>query len=307
MIRLNINENLLEGTVVTFGGQSYPKNGWSVCLAGGPGSGKGFSSEQFFLLDFKRFDVDELKKQFIKSIKRDGSALRQKASKDDYDLSNPADTGEVHNIVKTNKWMDKKQSQFFDNTLDELPNVLFDVTGDDPNKLKKYASMTREMGYKTALVWVVTNREEAMVRNAVRDRSVGDAIFHSKHNTINTNLYKFIKGEAGKYFDECWIVFGSHDHVGGTEAELKWLNDHRTIQLKKQGNQFVPTNKEAGRIFTILGGEEPNPANPQKYVDFATVKQRVTDKGVTSKTSQTTDWGDVKFTREHLSRKRRKR
>ena len=32
----------------------------------------------------------------------------------------------------------------------------------------------------------------------------------------------------------------------------------------------MPTNKEAARIFTILGGDEPNPSNPQKYVDFAT-------------------------------------
>lgn len=64
--------------------------------------------------------------------------------------------------------------------------MLFDVTRDDPNKLIKNAETTKQLGYNTALVWVVTNREEAMVRNVLRDRTVGDAIFHTKHNILKT-------------------------------------------------------------------------------------------------------------------------
>ena len=61
MIKLIIEDYLEEGSYVSFGGQANPPYGWAVCLAGGPGSGKGFVQDKFFLLDFKSFDVDELK------------------------------------------------------------------------------------------------------------------------------------------------------------------------------------------------------------------------------------------------------
>lgn len=297
MLKLTFDNitNLNEGTVVTFGGESYPTNGWAVCLAGGPGSGKGFASKKYFMLDFKSFDVDELKSKFNKAIKNPNSAFTKYTDRTDYDFSNPDDVSALHGIVKKNKWNDKQQQIFFNNASKELPNVLFDVTGDDVNKLIKYARMTKELGYRTSLVWVVTNREEAMIRNVLRDRSVSDTILHSKHNAINSNLYKFITSDAGKYFDECWIVFGSNAHAGGTEDEAKWLDAHRTIQLKRVGNKFIPTNREASRIFMTLGGAEPNPSNPQKYINQQSVKNKVTARGITSRTAPTTVWDDDEF------------
>lgn len=297
MIKLVIESVLEEGSVVTFGGKSYPKNGWAVCLAGGPGSGKGFVSSQYFLLDYKSFDVDELKQKFNKAIKDPKSSFRKYSDKDNYDLSNPQDVSDLHSIVKQNKWNDKQQFAFF-NSGESLPNVLFDVTGDDVNKLIKYAKTTKELGYNTSLVWVVANREEAMIRNALRSRSVSDTVLHSKHNAINTNLYKFITSSAGQYFDECWIVFNSNTHAGGTEEELRWLEEHRTIQLKKSGSKFVPTTKEISRIFMTLGGQEPNPSNPERYVSQQTVRNNIKSKGVNSRTASTTDWGDMKFRRQ---------
>lgn len=296
MIKLIIESTLTEGSVVTFGGQPYPNGGWAVCLAGGPGSGKGFSSEKYFLLDFKRFDVDELKKKFNKAIKNPKSNFKKYSGRDDYDFSNPDDVSDLHNIVKKGGWNDKQQTAFFTDAEEKLlPNVLFDVTGDDPNKLIRYAKTTKDLGYKTSLVWVVTNREEAMIRNVLRDRSVSDTILHSKHNAINSNLYKFITSTAGQYFDECWIVFGSNAHAGGSEQEAEWLKKHRTIQLKKSGASFVPTNKEAARIFMTLGGEEPNPENPQRYMKQDRVRNVVKSRGVTSRNAATTNWGNVRF------------
>lgn len=131
-------------------------------------------------MDFKSFDVDELKRKINKSIKNADSPFRKYVDKDDYDFSNPDDVSALHGIVKKGDWNDKlQQNVFMDNNY--LPNVLFDVTGDDLNKLIKNAKTTKKLGYNTALVWVVTNREEAMVRNVLRDRTVGDAIFHINH------------------------------------------------------------------------------------------------------------------------------
>ena len=295
MIKLIFEDFLEEGKYVTFGGQANPPYGWSVCLAGGPGSGKGFVKNTMFLLDFKSFDVDELKKKFNKAIKNPSSSFKKYTDKDNYDMSNPEDVSDLHNVVKHGGWEDKiKKNVLSDNHY--LPNVVFDVTGDNVNKLIKNAKITKELGYNTALVWVVTNREEAMVRNVLRDRTVSDTILHTKHNTINVELYKFITTEAGKYFDECWIVFNSNTHAGGTEEEADWLSKHRVIQLKKSGTVFKPTNREFVRIFMTLGEQEPNPENPEKYVDVKTTKNIINKRGgVSSKNSTTTDWGKTTF------------
>lgn len=298
MIKLYITEELLdEGSYIAFGGQANPPYGWSVCLAGGPGSGKGFVGQEYMLLDFKSFDVDELKKKFNKAIKNPNSKFKKYTDKDNYDFSNSEDVSTLHGIVKQQGWNDKIQSTVLNNN-NYLPNVVFDVTGDDVRKLIKNAKTTKELGYNTALVWVVTNREEAMVRNVLRDRTVGDAIFHTKHNTINRELYKFITTNAGNYFDECWIVFNSNAHAGGNSEEAKWLSTHRIIKLKKVGSAFKPTNKEFVRIFMTLGEQEPNPENPEKYLDQQSTKDIVNNRGgVNSANSTVTDWGKTNFKR----------
>lgn len=295
MLRIMYEDILTEASYVTFGGQANPPYGWSVCIAGGPGSGKGFVKDNMFLLDFKNFDVDELKKKFNRAIKNPKSSFKKYANKDDYDMSNPEDVSDLHNVVKQGGWEDKlKRNVLSDNHY--LPNVVFDVTGDNVNKLIKNATITKELGYNTALVWVITNREEAMVRNVLRDRTVSDTVLHTKHNMINTELYKFITTQAGNYFDECWIVFNSNAHAGGTSEEAAWLEQHRVIQLKKNGNSFKPTTREFARIFMTLGEQEPNPEHPEKYVDVKTTKDIVSKHGnVTSRTSPTTDWGKTSF------------
>lgn len=294
MLPLIFESLLTEGQVVTFGGTAYPEGGWAVCLAGGSGSGKGYVRNHFLLLDYIAFDVDDIKRTVVRALQRSDSKLRKHTNQDNYDMSNPEDVSNLHNIVKNNNWLKKKQNAFFDN-MTNAPNIIYDVTGDDINKLINNAKTVKTYGYKTSLVWVVTNREEAMVRNVLRDRTVSDDVLHTKHNAINSNLYRFITTSAGQYFDECWIVFGSNAHAGGTDDELQWLNRNRTIQLAKSGDAFIPTTKQSRRIFTTLGPNEPNPSDPQRYVNQQTVKNMVKSKGVKSSTAATTDWSDTKF------------
>lgn len=294
MIPVIYESFLTERRVITLGNQVYPKNGWMVCLAGGSGSGKGHVRDNYLLMDYTTFDVDELKRTFTMAIKRPNSTLKKYATQDDYDSSNPSDVSTLHNIVKTNNWLGKKQDAFMRN-IENCPNIVCDVTGDDTNKLINNAKWVRPFGYRTALVWVVSNREEAMIRNVLRKRVVSDTILHTKHNIININMIKFMTTTAGKYYDECWIVFNSNAHAGGTQDELDELNNNRVLKLNKRGNSFVLSNKQLTRILTTLGPNEPNPDNPEVYVNQQTVKDLVKSKGVTNKTAGTTDWGNTKF------------
>ena len=139
-----------------------------------------------------------------------------------------------------------------------------------------------------------------MIRNAGRDRVVGDEIFHSKHNAINSYLLDFIENEAGKYFDEAWVLFASNNHAGGTKDELDWLLKNRTIQFKKSGNHFVVTDKDAERILDTLGEAEPNPKNPQKYMKKDDVVDVVNKYG---KYSPVRSY-DTEFKKERLQRRK---
>ena len=97
MIRLKIESSLNENKVVTFNGETFPKYGWAVVLAGGPGSGKGFSKEAI-CIDAKSFDVDELKKRYIKATQRDTS-IAKNSPKSDWNLKNSDGVSTLHGLV----------------------------------------------------------------------------------------------------------------------------------------------------------------------------------------------------------------
>lgn len=289
------NTKVTENTIVTFGGTS-PKYGWAVFLAGGPGSGKGFTRKTIMDIDATVFDVDAFKDQFIKIInKYPDSKLSRLKNKDDYDLSNPEDVTDLHMIGKTPRigsqgqrlpGIAKANREYILQNIangvysgDRLPNIIFDTTGDEPSELSANANFVSKYGYKTSLVWVVTNREQAIVQNLMRARSVSDTILHSKHNTINDVLYKYITSKAGADFDECWIVFGSLDKAGNTAQERKWLTDNKTIKLTKQGSAFTLSKADTDRLFNTLGPAETNPDNPEVYLNQRDAKDKISTMG----------------------------
>ncbi|UQJ94980.1 hypothetical protein IANJMKHF_00074 [Klebsiella phage CPRSA] len=55
-------ESTLTEALITFGGRAYPKFGQVVILAGGAGSGKGFTLEKLLGIEGITLDVDALKK-----------------------------------------------------------------------------------------------------------------------------------------------------------------------------------------------------------------------------------------------------
>ena len=109
--------------------------GQVVFLAGGAGSGKGFAQSNFMEADkFKVFDVDELKKLFIKV--RD---LKM-------DLRNPDDVAALHQMVKDSGVRDSAmlslaRSVSQSKTTDTLPNLMFDVTLKEIEDIKEHMPM----------------------------------------------------------------------------------------------------------------------------------------------------------------------
>lgn len=260
-----------EASVVTFGGKTFPNDGWCVILAGGPGSGKGYQQNQSIMIDAKVFDVDKLKSMYVKAAKA-GKINDTK----DYDFRKPEDVAALHQIVSDKKYDKKIKNNFFDKD-EKLPNVIFDVTGKNVAELKQYCERVKKKGYKTSLVWVVTNRDVALVQNLTRPRVVPQNIFHKIHNAILANLPDFIKNEAATCFDECWILFGTTKKLprNMTPEEAKELHDNRAFKLTKKGDGFEISGDLEKRLYDILGEMEENPDEPVKYKNYFTLKKEL--------------------------------
>ena len=264
-------ETIDEASVVTFDRKTFPKDGWCVILAGGPGSGKGYQQNQSIMIDAKVFDVDKLKSMYVKAAKA-GKINDTK----EYDFKKPEDVAALHQIVSDKKYDKKIKKNFFDKD-EKLPNVIFDVTGKNVAELKQYCERVKKKGYKTSLVWVVTNRDVALVQNLTRPRVVPQNIFHKIHNAILANLPDFIKNEAATCFDECWILFGTTKKLprNMTPEEAKELHDNRAFKLTKKGDGFEISGDLEKRLYDILGEMEENPDEPVKYKNYFTLKKEL--------------------------------
>lgn len=285
---LVIKNELMESKVVTFEGESAPKFGWAVVMAGGAGSGKGYVIDNRILLPNKTIDVDELKKQYLKlKIKNpekyedDGisfntvapeilSKIRNKKKLTVKEineviktvLKNPKYVSILHGIVKNKNWKDKIVNSFLNNAdPDKLPNIIFDMTGDAESKLIKTASKVKRLGYKTALVWVITNFEVAKSRNAKRERSVSDKILTNTHKGARNAILGFLdKPEATKYYDEIWLVINSPASATKdlTNDESEILRKMPCIQLEKKGDKFDFSLKTKTFLNQFLSQNEDN-------------------------------------------------
>ena len=266
---VGISEEVIdENTVVTFDGQMFPESGYATILAGGPGSGKSYISSRKIAIDAKVFDVDRLKQLYI---------MAQKSGKitdtRDYDLSKPEDVSALHQKVKDLGLKDKQEEAFYNSlSKDRLPNIMYDITGDDPNKLEKLGAKLKSVGYKVTLVWVITNRQIAMIQNLSRSRIVSQKIFHEIHNAIAKNVFPFLKARASSY-DEAWLIFNSKEAVKELpHSTKKQLDNIGIVKLEKQGKGFNIPNDIAMMIYNILGPNESDPEHPDIYKDFGEVK-----------------------------------
>ena len=237
---MKFQEYITEKQIIVGGGQKY---GQIVFLAGGAGSGKGFSSSNFMEINkFKVRDVDELKKAAIKlaQLKGDNPEIAN------LDLSNSDDVFKIHQYVKDKGWKGDTLDQLLSVTGNKktLPNILFDVTLKDEGDIYKVLPSLFEVGYQPInvhLVWVLTDYEIAIKQNAKRERRVPDEIMLQTHTgaalTMTDLMRGAIKGIGSMVDGSINVILGGSKHtVLMTTADTK-----ETITGK---NKFVQLDAE---------------------------------------------------------------
>ncbi|URP85977.1 hypothetical protein ECF1_0025 [Enterobacter phage EC-F1] len=219
----------LDEALITFGGKAYPKFGQVVILAGGAGSGKGFTLEKLLGIEGITLDVDALKKLVMGSTKL-AAEIKAKTGHDvkTMNLKNPDNVATLHHVIAdvfnvSNKNQARVYAGIAAAPEDRKPNLIFDVTLKSMSKLASIARDVETLGYKKEnihIVWVMNDVHIAMQQNLKRDRVVPKEILMDTHEGAALTMAKILNmGDSLKqYMDgDIWISFNKV----GIDSEIK--------------------------------------------------------------------------------------
>ena len=192
----------------------------AVFLAGGPGSGKSFIVGKTALqpMGFKLINSDPA---FEAALKKAGLTM------------DPKDIGSEkgQEVRAKAKAITKKQMDF---ALAGRLGLIIDGTGKDYEKIAKQVNDLRKIGYAVVMIFVNTDLETALARNAARSRSLPDAMVTKMWNDVQKNIGKF-----QNLFRDRMIVIDNSD---GANYEGAVLNAYRKISA---WSKKPPENRHA--------------------------------------------------------------
>ncbi len=209
----------LSEKLITFAKQAYPKFGNILILAGGAGSGKGFVKDKLVGLEGYTFDVDALKTLASKTpaiIKKVKDELGDDLSVLGANLKTPENVGRLHAIIGEYLNLDDKRTQALYAAIltaapDRKPNIIFDVTLKDLQKLEKITRQVKTLGYDPKLVhivWIINDIEVAQKQNAKRPRVVPAEILVNTHRGAAQTMLDIVNmGNSLKKYMDGDIVF----------------------------------------------------------------------------------------------------
>lgn len=252
-------DELMEA-LITFGGQAYPKFGNIVIMAGGAGSGKGFVKDKLVGIEGFTFDVDALKTLAAatpviqKRVKKElGVDLEKLAD----NLKNPENVGKLHQIIGDYLKLDSKRLKALYTSImtadpERKPNIIFDVTLKDLQKLEKLTRQVSSIGYEKEnihIVWVVNDIEVAKAQNLARSRTVPTEILVNTHRgasqtmgdivNMGTGLRKYMDGDIAFAFNKVGV---DTDVVKSGKGGM-YIKDANYFYVKRKGKPPIPVDK----------------------------------------------------------------
>jgi len=246
--------------------------GQVVFLAGGAGSGKGFASSNFMEGDkFKIFDVDELKKLFIK--------VRDL----DMNLRNPEDVASLHQMVKDSGVREKRllklaMSLSQSKSKETLPNLMFDITLKELEDIKEMMPYLSSLGYDAKdihVTWVLTDYYVAVKANQERSRVVPDDILLKTHVGASKTMSDIIKGKLPRGVNgEVRVILNNRENtipytddsgkpIKGSGSKKMVVKDFTYVTLKKSGKPFMKDNQIQKQVFNWIQNNVPRDALKQ--------------------------------------------
>jgi len=190
----SLSENLIkEERVVNFDNQ----NNNFVVVAGGPGVGKSFITNNLINLDnVKHFNVD---------IVRELTARKLWGDKWAENMSTPEGYQKVLDLTHTTSDPRNLTVRFLKNFL-QVPrkegiNIIYDAGGGQREVMEEIWKIANDNGFHTTLVYVRTPLDVAQERNIERPRSLPSEMVASYYQKVKDNIRYLIDK-----FDNVWFV-----------------------------------------------------------------------------------------------------
>jgi predicted kinase len=157
----------------------------AVFLAGGPGSGKSFVARTTTGgLGMKVVNSDDA---FERLLKKEGLSMKM-----------PPEELQQRNIVRDRAKQLTATRQ--DNYIAGRLGLIIDGTGREYDRIHRQASMLRELGYETYMIFVNTSLDVALERNKLRTRTVPETIVKKSWDSVQRNIGKFQNFFGSKNF-----------------------------------------------------------------------------------------------------------
>ena len=260
-------DDLME-KLITVGGKAYPKFGNVVILAGGAGSGKGFIKDNLLGIEGKVFDVDTLKTLAGKApiirrrVKKEmGVDLEDLAA----NLKVPENVSKLHGIIGDTLQLDKRHLMAFYRSVftaapDRKPNIIFDNTLKDLQKLQNLTRQVSQLGYEKKnihIVWVVNDIEVAKAQNVKRTRTVPVEILVNTHRGASQTMNDIVNmGKGLKKYMDGDIVFAFNKFNVDTELAKNPDGAGKKIGMKgdTKGGQYLV---DADYVYVKRKGKPP--------------------------------------------------
>ena len=247
---------LTEDKQVKFGGEVSPKYGWCVIYAGGPASGKSSSEKYNIPIVGKKLDVDEFKSLDKKNKKTNDiepGFVRKFMGGKYYKeiLNNPVINGDeskmsindpdyvsvAHQVL--DPFLDKVKDNMRNigqyNSPDRLPNIIFDQTTKNIDKLIRMVSDIKQYGYKIAIVWVLTDMDKNMKAFKARNdhgRKMNPSLFMDIHPKVfNTMISVFDNDELLNSIDDFWVVINKYKPQKTEKQQLRQIRDTNVYHI----------------------------------------------------------------------------
>jgi shikimate kinase len=215
----------------------------AVFLAGGPGSGKSFIVGKTALssLGMRVVNSDPA---FEKALQKAGLKMEP----DDI----WSDAGQAARVA-SKRVTSKQQSLYVQGRL----GLVIDGTGKDYDKISKQKKQLEKLGYETAMIFVNTNLETAVARDAARSRTLGATEVGKMWKGVQDNIGKFQRTFKSKMF----IV----DNSDGADFERDVMATYRSISAwakktptNKAAKKWIDGQKAKRNITEIVDNEEIN-------------------------------------------------
>lgn len=245
---------------IKFGDDVYPKNGWAVFIAGGPGASKSTTIKNQLMIDAVVLDCDKILNYYIKYLQQmiNEKKLSQTEINEinkifenlSMDVSNPRINTILYKINDDKSFFVKKFLAFVKAHNEYLENIIIDSTGNNSDALNNTAILLKNMGYKTSFIWVVSNIKEAIRRNVSRKRIVDIEYLITVHKNLLTVVPAILKSNN---FDEAWIIFSNN--ISDFSATFNKKYSNTAVKLNKTNDGFEIPIKLKRRIITQMDKE----------------------------------------------------